>query len=837
MAFRRNIVLGVVLILTACGGTESEADLGQFSDVVSTDTPALQDTPSSPIDSVSNDVAPADTSLPDTNLVDSTLEDLSNNDVLIVDQGSFDGSDPCLSDEEYFAIAIWEATLNVKCIVCHRETGIAKNSEMVLQGVDTPGFMEVNFETVKALALKEIGDQSTLLAKPTLTHPQGHTGGKQIEINGLEYLRFEHFIKRMKGEAGACDVPDSPNDEICEAIPVGKPMVRRLSHVEYDNTIQELFGFDSQWGASFTVDNLVQGFDNNSEALTVSPLLADQYRKAAEEIAAQAMTPPISILPCALIAGQEIDCVQEFIQVFGSRIFRRPISEDDLARYLEIYDLVADEDGTETGIQWVITALLQSPHFLYRKEVGTHLGAGEHALTGYEIASQLSYFFWNTMPDEELFSKAADGSLVEPATILEQAQRLLSDPRSHEMLAHFSRQWLDIANLGITPKDGETYPAFNDTVRESMAEETARFVEYVVFEGSGALPELFTAKYTLTNQTLADYYGFTSTGGASFTFTDLENSPYTGILTQGSVMTQHAFANSSSPIHRGVMVRERILCQELPPPPPGIIVQVPELDAGLTTRERFQAHSEVEPCTSCHQLIDPIGFAFENFDGVGLFRDEENGKPIDVTGEIHGSIASDATFNGVSELGDILGSSEDVQACFALHWYRFAYGLDESIEMHCLLRKVQDDFKAESMDIKKLMLNLTQTEHFVRRVGEEPEVPPDVTEDTADSGSTDGGAVSDEGVSDVQEPPTQPLLVETVIQSQWATGYCADIFVTNEGSETLQWEFTMTVDGEISSLWNANVTPVGDKMHFTGVDWNDTLAPGSSAQFGFCAAL
>jgi hypothetical protein len=565
--------------------------------------------------------------------------------------------------------------------------------------------------------------------------------------------------------------------------------------------------------------------------------LADQYRKAAEEISAQAMVPPIEILPCSLVAGQELDCVQEFIQDFGARVFRRPISEDDLARYIQIYNLVANEDGVETGIQWVLTAMLQSPHFLYRKEIGTHLGAGEHALTGYEIASQLSYFFWNTMPDEELLSKAADGSLMEAATILEQAQRLLSDPRSREMLAHFSRQWLDIANLGITPKDGNTYPAFNETIRNSMSEETARFVQHVVFDSTGSLLELFTAKYTLTNQALAEYYGFSSTGGENFTLTDLEGTPYTGIITQGAVMTHHAFANSSSPIHRGVMVRERILCQELPPPPPGIIVQVPELDADLTTRERFQAHSEVEPCYSCHQLIDPIGFAFENFDGVGLFRDEENGKPIDVSGEIKGSIGSDAMFNGVSELGSILGTSEDVQACFALHWYRFAYGLDESTQMHCLIRKVQDDFKEESTDIKKLMLNLTQTEHFVRRVGEEPEVPPDVIEDTADTGSTDGGAVSDEGVSDVEEPPAQPLFVETVIQSQWATGYCADIFVTNEGTETLQWEFTMSVEGEISSLWNANATPVGDKLHFTGVDWNGSLAPGATAQFGFCAAI
>ena len=860
MRCAKYIRLLLSFTLLSCGGSDSGSgvDLGQVTDVVSTDLAPLVDTPAS-IDTPANtdngvaidtatsdlqvlDVTPADVSLSDTPSVDAGLSDVpvgdqSQSDVLIEDPGSFDGSDPCLSDEEFFATAIWEPTLSVKCIVCHSENGIAKNSSLVLQGADTPGYLETNFELVKTLALTEIGDQSTLLAKPANTHPQGHTGGKQIELNSVEYLRFEHFIQRMKGEADQCDLPDSPDDELCEIIPVGKPVVRRLSHVEYDNTITELFGFDSQWGADFTVDNLVHGFDNNNHALTVSPLLADQYRKAAEEIAAQAMTPPVTILPCTLLPGQEASCVEELIQVFGFRVFRRPITDDDVDRYMAIYNLVIEEDSVQTGIQWVIAAMLQSPNFLYRTEIGAHQGAGEFALDGYEIASQLSYFFWNTMPDEELFAKAADGSLVEPAMILEQAQRLLSDSRSHEMLAHFSRQWLDIANLGITPKDSETYPAFNDEVRASMSEETARFVKHVVFESTGELPELFTAKYTLVNQTLAQYYGFESSGGSDFVLTDLENTPYTGVLTQGSVMTQHAFANSSSPIHRGVMVRERILCQELPPPPPGIIVQVPEIDAGLTTRERFHAHSEVEPCYSCHQLIDPIGFGFENFDGVGLFRDEENGKPIDVSGAIHGSIQSDASFNGVSELGDLLGSSEDVQACFALHWYRFAYGLDESAEMHCLVRKVQDDFKSESMDIQKLMLNLTQTDHFVRRVGEEPEVLPDVIEDVPDSGSADGGVASDEGVPDVPEIPEQPLLVETVIQSQWETGYCADISVTNEGTETLQWEFTMSVDGEISSLWNANWTPVGDEIHFSGVDWNDTLAPGASAQFGFCAAL
>ena len=304
-------------------------------------------------------------------------------------------------------------------------------------------------------------------------------------------------------------------------------------------------------------------------------------------------------------------------------------------------------------------------------------------------------------------------------------------------------------------------------------------------------------------------------------------------------MAQHAFANSSSPIHRGVMVRERILCQELPPPPPGIIVQVPEPDPEMTTRERFKAHSEVEPCLSCHQLIDPIGFGFENFDGAGLYRAEENGKAIDVTGEIKGSIASDGSFNGALELGAHLGESEDVQNCYALHWYRFAYGLDESQPMHCLVKNIQDEFKANDTDIKALIMSLTRQDHFLRRTGDEPEIPPDVTQDTQDGGDTaDGGdAVSDEGVPDTQSPPEQPLNVELVIQSEWGAGYCADIFVTNEGDETLTWEFTMPINGEISSLWNANATEVGNEMHFTGVDWNGTLAPGETAQFGFCAAL
>jgi hypothetical protein len=787
-------------------------------------------------DTVSSEtVSPPDAALADTGLSDAgptdtetPPDDLSAPDATLVD------ADPCLTDEAYFEEHLWGPTLSTKCFVCHNPEGIAKQSNFVLIEENEPGALKSNFNTTKNLALEEFAGGSVLLLKPTNTHPMGHTGGKQFEMNSGEHLIFTHFVERMLGTADGCDA-DTPDDVLdCSNIDPGPRQLRRLSHFEYDNTIFDLFGFASAWGKNFTVDTFHHGFDNHGPSLSVSPLLAEQYRKAAEQIAEKAMQNKEAILPCTPFGGQESQCAAEFIEVFGARVFRRPLTNTDIARYEAIYDL-GSSDGFDTGIFWTLAAMLQSPHFLYRPELGEHVGEGLFQLTTYEVASQLSYFLWATMPDPELMAAAADGTLLQDEVLLAQTTRLIADPRRMQSIRHFALQWLDINKLGIASKDAALFPEFTEEVRSSMLEETARFFDHVMFEATGSLTELFGAQYSLLNAALADFYGIGAAAlGAAHEVVDLKDAPYGGILTQGSILAAHAFPNSGSPIHRGVMIRERLLCQELPPPPPGVIVQVPAIDPELTTRERFMAHSEVEPCFGCHQLIDPIGFAFENYDAIGRFRDNEAGIPIDATGELVGTLDGDIPFDGVQELSTLLGESPQVHDCFARQVLRFAYGFGEEDGLSCLVRKVEDDFKESELNMASLFTDLTRTVHFTTRVGEAPDP---VIVDESDTGEVIEDTVSPEDTTDEDAGPSPNLVdIEMVIQSEWQAGYCADVFVTNTSGEKIVWSFVMPIEGEITTIWNATATDADGGLQFVGVDWNKELGPDGTTSFGFCAA-
>jgi cellulase/cellobiase CelA1 len=297
------------------------------------------------------------------------------------------------------------------------------------------------------------------------------------------------------------------------------------------------------------------------------------------------------------------------------------------------------------------------------------------------------------------------------------------------------------------------------------------------------------------------------------------------------VLTSHARANSSSPIHRGKLVRERLLCQELPPPPPGVNAQPPPLDPSLTTRERYLAHSQDQACSGCHRLMDPIGFAFEHFDGIGRWRADEGGLPIDSSGEILDSDASDGSFTGVGALGAHLAGSPEVHACFSRQWLRWAYGVDEDAQLGCLADEIEDAFEAKEYVIADLIVALTQTSHFRFRLGPAAEPPPP---DEPDAGTppdpSDGGGGGDPG-------DTPGVTAEVVKTDQWATGYCAKLVVTNVSAAPVTWRVTVGIEGTINNAWNGQFTQTGDRATFTGAPYNATLAPGAIAEPGFCADL
>ena len=301
-------------------------------------------------------------------------------------------------------------------------------------------------------------------------------------------------------------------------------------------------------------------------------LLADQYRDAAENIAAQAITFHLTeLLTCDPVDEGQAYCAAVFIRDIGGNAFRRPLTEDELERYWAIWDVVATEDGFIEGLQWTLTALLQSPHFIYRMELGAlNTDEAHYALTDWEVASQLSYLFWDTLPDEGLRNRAANGELHTEAQIQEEVVRMLADPRANRVMDGFVEQWLHLDRLIKVPKIMQVYPDLTFSVRGEMLRETQKLASTLMSD-AGTLSDLLQAEHSYMTDELATYYGLPAGDGAAdsegFRRIDLQGTPYGGLLAQGSLLTTFARPDSSSPIHRGVLVRERLLCQHPPPPP------------------------------------------------------------------------------------------------------------------------------------------------------------------------------------------------------------------------------------------------------------------------------
>jgi hypothetical protein len=405
----------------------------------------------------------------------------------------------------------------------------------------------------------------------------------------------------------------------------------------------------------------------------------------------------------------------------------------------------------------------------------------------------------------------------------------LQSPRARPVVRAFVFEWLGLSAVTTVPKDTARFPELTAEVRLSLLREAERFVDHVMFAEGGKLSALLTSPVTFLDANLAAFYGARVAGDPSQGVT-LPDQARSGILTLGATMLVHARSNDSSPVHRGRLVRERLLCQTLPPPPPGIVIEPPPLDPAKTTRERYAAHSSQEPCVTCHRLMDPIGLVFEHFDGIGRYRANDNGQPIDATGEIVGSERSDGKFNGSSELIEQLEGSPDVQDCYSLSWLRFAYGLKESAESACVVERVQEQLTGSDGSMAAIISVLTSSEQFYTRTGtlEAPAPAPSEPPPAAGSGAepaTDPGAVA----------LPEGLDVQVSQNNDWGAGYCKTYALKNNGSAALTWSIPLEVAGTMSNHWECEVSGATGMVTFRGAQHNATLQPGMTGQFGFCA--
>ena len=500
----------------------------------------------------------------------------------------------------------------------------------------------------------------------------------------------------------------------------GAPYSRRLTRTEYNNTVRDLLRDTTAPANDFPAEVLTFnagtdyfGFDNDPSVQSVPELLADGYFSAADALATAAVQDLAMLVPCA---GRDRACGEQFVRSFGEKAFRRPLAPDEVTRFMAPFDVGMMTDFA-SGVRLVVTAILQSAPFLYRIE---HGGAPDGAWlkpTSWEMASRLSYFIWQSMPDDALFDAARRDELQTPEQVSAQASRMLGDPRARAMVADFHRQWLGLRGVPNLQKDSTRYPGFDETIAADMVVEADRFFQDIVFDGSGGASELFNADTTFVNENLAEFYGIANVTGTGFQKVILDATRRAGLLTLGAPLAQLAKQNQTSPVLRGKFVREQLLCEHVLPPPGDINVMVPELDPNLTTRERFSQHSTDDQCAGCHVMMDPIGFGLENYDAVGKWRDTENGAPIVATGSIEQGEGTDVAgaFEGPAALGDRLASSDAAKRCMALSWFRYTNGRSETDADACELTLVSSRFAASGYDVKELILSLTQTSAFLHR--------------------------------------------------------------------------------------------------------------------------
>jgi hypothetical protein len=498
------------------------------------------------------------------------------------------------------------------------------------------------------------------------------------------------------GEPGWSDVTEPPPPP--EPGVMGSTPIHRLTRVELANTLGDLFGPDAVALIPPGTDPEVQGFDSNSAVLTFSETSIDSMMRLAENVAERFADGALE--PCAG-GSSERDCASAQIAAIAPRILRRSLPADERAELMMLWDDVQTREGGTVATRAVVQRLLMSPDFLYHVEIGDASGR----LTAEELASRLSYLVWETMPDDALFDAARSGRLDTPEGVAMELERMLADDRASAAMLRFFEQWVDLAALENTVKDEAVYPGF-DALRGPMRDEFRAFVGDLV-RNDGTIEELFTSRRTYGDEALAAFYGVTPSGAGAQPI-DLP-ADRAGFLSQGAFLAVHGKANKSSPILRGVFILDRLLCAPPAPPPPGVIAMVGEPPVTTTTRALVESLTAPSQCAVCHAEINPIGFAFEGFDGVGRARTEENGVTVDTTGELTAGDAA-GPVSGAVELAEALGRSRDARVCLSTQWFRSRFRRSEHEGDLALIERVTDAVAADSDRVRAIATALAAEE-------------------------------------------------------------------------------------------------------------------------------
>jgi len=540
----------------------------------------------------------------------------------------------------------------------------------------------------------------------------------------LAFVSGFTLLAACNGVIGGADGPGADADGtartqafICEdpdAIIVGSSPVRRLTNVEYENTVRDLLGGNIPQLPEQPSDAVLKGsFENNALSLSPSDVRIARYETAAISLGEHAVNSQAArdrVLPCQTT---DAACGRQFVESFGKRAFRRPLTDDEFERWTGFFESERVAIDFDAAVQLTVTAMLQTPHFLYRLEnQGSEVSADQLELSQYELASRLSYLLWETMPDDELLAAADAGELETDDQLEAQARRLLADDRARAAVRNFHRQWLYLDRVLGEDKLPELYPLWQGPVRESAKEETLRFIEDTFFNG-GTVGDLFTSNVAYVDGVMAELYDV-PTPSQPWSRIELDPQERAGLLSRIAFLAGNAHNANGSPPLRGVYLMERILCEPRPSPPADANVSPPVADPArgpMTNRQLFEERVAPSTCQGCHVRIDGFGYGFENYDAAGQFRTEDNGLPVDASGFATG-IGNEAEYEGAVELQGLLAESDVVRDCVVKQWFTYANGRTMEPADTCQVEAIQRAFAENDGNLVDLLLSIVTRPEF-----------------------------------------------------------------------------------------------------------------------------
>jgi hypothetical protein len=499
--------------------------------------------------------------------------------------------------------------------------------------------------------------------------------------------------------------------------PATEPVARieKLTAAQFANSVHDLLGQAAPLGP-VEPDDVVDGFSAvGASVVSISPSGVGEYEAAtgtATQYAFADATHAAAVLSCVPKSTSDTACMTQALNAFGRRAFRRPLTTDETNRYLTLATTIGNQSGSSVlaGMRHAVWAMLQSPNFLYRVELGAPSAAdgGRLKYTSFEMASRLASALWNSVPDDTLLDAAASDALQTADGVAAQAQRMLAMPQAKQAVVAFADDLYGMAHLAETTKDPAMFPKWTPTLQASLQQELEQRVVDVVLNQHADYLSLYDSRSTFVNSELASFYGLPAVSGSGFQAAQFPaSSPRVGLLGSGAILAAYALPQRTSPTQRGKFIAEKLLCYNIPPPPPGVPPLPSMAGSNATLRQTLEAHRSAPQCASCHAIMDPLGFGLENFDSAGQYRTTDNGQPVDATGSVGG-----VAFDGLAQMATALRQQSVAGPCLVSKVYENALGRTLLSADGAALDALAHDFAASGNRLDQLLVSLVSSDAF-----------------------------------------------------------------------------------------------------------------------------